>query len=55
MKIMTEKHFRHLPVLQDNILCGIILIGDIVNQIIKSQKTTIEDMQNYISGSGYGY
>jgi len=55
MEIMTEKHFRHLPVLMDNKLCGIISIGDIVNQIIQSQKTTIEDLQNYISGSGYGY
>lgn len=55
MKIITEKHFRHLPVLQDEMLCGIISIGDIVNQIIKSQKTTIEDMQNYISGTGYGH
>jgi CBS domain-containing protein len=55
MEIMTEKRFRHLPVLMNNKLCGIISIGDIVNQIIQSQKTTIDDLQNYISGSGYGY
>jgi len=52
---MPEMHFRHLPVLKDNKLYGIISIGDIVNQIIQSQKATIDDLQNYISGSGYGH
>jgi CBS domain-containing protein len=55
MEIMTENRFRHLPVFRDGKLCGIISIGDIVNKIIQSQKTTIDDLQNYISGSGYGY
>ncbi len=55
MEIMTENRFRHLPVFKDDKLCGLISIGDIVNRIIQSQKTTIDDLQNYISGSGYGY
>ena len=55
MSLMTEKKFRHLPVIENNKLIGIVSIGDIVNTIIHSQKEIIKDLENYISGSGYGY
>lgn len=50
MALMTEKRIRHLPVIQDNKLIGVISIGDVVKSIITSQKITIEHLQNYIMG-----
>lgn len=49
MEIMSSKKIRHLPVLKDNVLVGIISIGDVVSIIIESQKETINHLQNYIS------
>ncbi len=49
MALMSEKHFRHLPVVQDGIAVGMISIGDVVKAIIKMQKETIDHLQNYIS------
>jgi CBS domain-containing protein len=49
MQIMTDKHIRHLPVLENNVVLGIVSIGDIVSRIIHEQKFTIEQLQNYIS------
>ncbi|HMK04049.1 MAG TPA: CBS domain-containing protein [Ferruginibacter sp.] len=49
MAIMTEKHIRHLPVMENDKVIGMISIGDVVNAIIESQKETIAHLQNYIS------
>lgn len=51
MAIMTEKHYRHLPVLDSGKLVGIISIGDLVKSIISEQKFMIENLKNYISGA----
>lgn len=50
MALMTEKRIRHLPVIENNKLIGVISIGDVVKSIISSQKITIEHLQNYIMG-----
>lgn len=55
MSIMNEKKVRHLPVLENNKLVGIISIGDVVNAIISSQNSAIKDLEGYIVGGGYGY
>jgi len=55
MAIMTDRHIRHLPVLDHNKIVGIVSIGDIVNQIITEQLTTIKDLEKYITGSDYGH
>ena len=52
MKFMTDKHIRHLPVLENDKLIGIISIGDVVKGMIDQQKTTINDLERYIAG-GY--
>jgi len=50
MAIMTDKRIRHLPVLEEGKLLGIISIGDLVKTIIADQKFTIEQLERYITG-----
>ena len=50
MALMTDKHVRHLPVLSDSKLVGIISIGDLVKAIITDQAITIQSLQDYITG-----
>ncbi len=50
MAIMTEKRIRHLPVVEDNRLVGLVSIGDLVKSIIADQKFTIEQLIHYIRG-----
>ena len=51
MELMTGKFIRHLPVMGDNKLAGIISIGDVVRRIIEEQKSIIGHMEKYIAGS----
>lgn len=51
MRIMSDKHIRHLPVMDKNELVGIISINDVVTAIIRDQKTRIDSLESYISGT----
>lgn len=50
MSLMTNKRIRHLPVLDNNRIVGLVSIGDVVNSVIQQQHTTIKDLENYIYG-----
>jgi CBS domain-containing protein len=50
MGLMTQKRFRHLPVVMDDQLTGIISIGDVVKAIIEDQQFAIDELQHYIMG-----
>ncbi len=50
MAVMTDKHIRHLPVMRDQKLIGMISIGDLVKSIIADQKFTIEQLEHFIHG-----
>ncbi|MDB5777801.1 MAG: putative signal-transduction protein with domain [Polaromonas sp.] len=50
MALMTDNRLRHLPVVQDDKLIGLISIGDLVKDIISEQKFVIEQLEHYISG-----
>ena len=49
MKIMSEKHIRHLPVLHEDKILGMVSIGDVVKFIIADQKQTISQLESYIN------
>ncbi|MBA4146046.1 MAG: histidine kinase [Azospira oryzae] len=51
MQIMSDRHFRHLPVVDNGELIGIISIGDVVRFIIEEQKSIIDHLQGYIAGT----
>lgn len=50
MALMTDKRLRHLPVLQDNRVVGLVSIGDLVKAKIDDQEFTIAQLQSYIAG-----
>jgi CBS domain-containing protein len=50
MSIMTEKHIRHLPVIDGERVIGVVSIGDLVKEVIEEQKQEISLLQQYIAG-----
>ena len=53
LRMMTERHIRHLPVVENGKLLGVISIGDLVKHVISCQSATIEHLESYIHGGGY--
>ena len=50
MATMTENRIRHMPVLEDDTLIGMLSLGDLVKVIISKQKSIIEELETYIMG-----
>ena len=53
MALMTENRMRHLPVMDNGRLLGLLSIGDLVKDIMSEQQFTIKQLEHYISGQGY--
>jgi CBS domain-containing protein len=50
LELMTHSYFRHLPVVEDGELIGVVSIGDLVKRVIAEQDFLIEQLEQYISG-----
>jgi CBS domain-containing protein len=51
MELMTRHHIRHLPVLKEGNLDGVVSMGDLVSEVISGQAFTIDQLHTYISGA----
>jgi len=53
LRIITDKHFRHLAVTEQGAVVGVVSIGDLVNCVISEQEQTIRHLHAYISGAAH--
>jgi len=51
LRLITENHVRHLPVIEGDRMVGLLSIGDLVNWTIATQKSAIEDLTNFVTGA----
>ncbi|NOX24432.1 MAG: CBS domain-containing protein [Actinobacteria bacterium] len=49
MTVMSERRFRHLPVVEDGDVVGVVSIGDVVRNVIEEQRYLIDQLQQYIT------
>lgn len=50
LAVMTDNHIRHLPIVDENIVIGVLSLGDLVKTIINDQQSTIQQLEGYIRG-----
>ena len=50
LAVMTDNHIRHLPIVDENMVIGVLSLGDLVKTIITDQQSTIQQLESYIRG-----
>ena len=50
LAVMTDNHIRHLPIVDENIVIGVLSLGDLVKSIFNDQQSTIQELESYIRG-----
>ena len=55
MELMTRYHIRHLPVQEDEKLVGVVSMRDVMEMIISSKQSRIDQLESYILGNDYGH
>ena len=50
LAVMTDNHIRHLPIIDENMVIGVLSLGDLVKTIINDQQSTIQQLESYIRG-----
>ena len=50
LAVMTDNHIRHLPIVDEKMVIGVLSLGDLVKTIINHQQSTIQQLENYIRG-----
>lgn len=55
MELMTRYHIRHLPVQEDEKLVGVVSMRDVMDMIISSKQSRIDQLESYILGNDYGH
>ena len=53
MKLMNQYHIRHLPVIENNTMVGMVSMRDVVDTLLSDRESTISGLENYILGSGF--
>jgi CBS domain-containing protein len=51
MSLMNDRRTRHLPVVEQGLVVGVISMGDVINGLLREQQYVIESLEGYISGS----
>ncbi len=54
MALMTDNHIRHLPIVDNGAIIGLVSLGDIVKMVISEQDSAIKCLENYVTGNDYG-
>ncbi len=53
MALMTNNHIRHLPIMEQGMIIGLVSLGDVVKMVVSEQDSTIQTLENYVIGNDY--
>ncbi len=53
MALMTDKHIRHLPIMEQGAIVGLVSLGDVVKMVVSEQDSLIMTLENYVTGTDY--
>jgi CBS domain-containing protein len=54
MALMTNNHIRHLPIVEQGTIIGLVSLGDVVKTVVSEQDSAIQALENYVTGNDYG-